>query len=127
MASWQEIKQDIRERGLGVVKRHLRHVEDPSRLKLVGHPEEEKKWASWSIYLNGEKLCYIGVGNRKGTALITFEVDTKDGIGAFHGAWRYGSYEVRTDSDVQAALAAAGSDDLFADGIHKRRQEIVGS
>ncbi len=119
-------REEIRERGFRVVQDHLRRVENPSQLVLVGHPEVKEKWASWSIDLNGEMLCYIGVGNRKGTALITFRVDTKDGIGTFQGTWKYGSYEAREESDVQEALEAAGSDDLLADRIHKRRREIVG-
>ena len=121
-------KDEIREEVLRVVQGHLRRfVEDPSRLDLVFHPKVGKKWAWWSIDLDGQMLCYIGVGQAKKHALITFTVKTKDGIGAFEGTWRYGSYEENTDSDVQAALAAAASDRLFADGIHKRVQEIAGS
>ena len=119
-------RQEIREGGLRVVQGHLRLVEDPSRLVLVEHPKVGRKWAWWSIDLDGEMLCYIGVGNRKGTAPITFGVDTKDGIGAFRGSWMYGSFEARADSDVQAALAAADSDRLLADRIHKRQREIAG-
>ena len=119
-------RQEVREGVLRVVQGHLQRVEDPSRLVLVEHPKVGKEWAYWSIDLNGQMLCYIGVGNRKGTALITFEVDTKDGIGTFRGTWKYGSFEAREDSDVQEALEAADSDGLLADRIHKRRQEIVG-
>lgn len=120
-------REEIRERGFRVVQGHLRRVEDPSRLVLVGHPKVGKTWAYWSIDLDGQMLCKIGVGLNKKHALITFEVETKDGVGTFQGTWKYGSYEAREESDVQEALEAAGSDDLLADGIRKRRLEIVGS
>ena len=120
-------KSTIQEEVLRVVQGHLRQlVEDPSRLELVLHPKEGKKWAWWSIDLDGQMLCYIGVGKAKRHALITFTVKTKDEIGAFEGTWRYGTFEENTDSDVQAALAAAASDRLFADGLHKRQREIAG-
>ena len=121
-------KDEIREEGLRIVQGHLRRiVEDPSRLELKFHPKEGKKWAWWSIDLNGEMLCYIGVGQAKGHALITFTVKTKEGIGAFEGTWRYGSFEESTDSDVEAALAAATSDRLFADQIRYAAKRIAGS
>lgn len=119
-------RKEIREEGLRVIQDHLRRVENPSRLVLVEHPKVGKTRAYWSIDLDGQMLCYIGVGLNKGHAIITFEVETKDGIGTFQGAWRYGSFEEYTDSDVQEALEAAGSDDLLADRIRKRRLEIVG-
>ena len=115
-------RQEIRERGFRVVQDHLRPVEDPSRLVLVGHPKVGETWAYWSIDLDGQMLCYIGVGLNKRHALITFTVKTKDGM----GTWKYGSFEAGCESDVQEALEEAGSDDLLADRIRKRRLEIVG-
>ena len=121
-------KDEIREKGLRVVQSHLRRlVEDPSRLDLEFHPKEGKKWAWWSIDLDEQVLCYIGVGQQPGHALITFTVKTKDGIVAFEGTWRYGSFEESTDSDVEAALAAAKSDRLFADQIRYAAKGIAGS
>ena len=121
-------KDEIREEGLRIVQGHLQQiVEDSSRMELVSHPEEVNKWAEWSIDLDGEMLCYIRVGNAKKHAFITFTIKTNDGIGAFEGTWRYGSYRDRVNGDVEAPLAAAESDRLFADGLHKRQQEIAGS
>ena len=120
-------KDEIREEGLRIVQGHLRRiVEDPSRLELEFHPKEGKKWAWWSINLDEQVLCYIGVGKANAHALITFTVKTKDGIGAFEGTWRYGSFKESTDSDVEAALAAATSDSLFADQIRYAAKGIVG-
>ena len=93
----------------------------------MSHPKEGKKWAEWSIDLDGQMLCYIGVGQAKRHAFITFTIKTRDGIGAFEGTWRYGSYGDRVNGDVEAPLAAAESDRLFADGLHKRQREIAGS
>ena len=120
-------KDEIREEGLRIVQGHLRRiVEDPSRLELKFHPKEGKKWAWWSIDLDGEMLCYIGVGQQPGHSFITFTVKTNDGIGAFEGTWRYGSFEESTDSDVEAALAAATSDRLFAGQIRYAAKGIAG-
>lgn len=77
-------RQEIREGGLRVVQGHLRLVEDPSRLVLVEHPKVGRKWAWWSIDLDGEMLCYIGVGNRKGThseLIRRMESERSGGVG----------------------------------------------
>lgn len=121
-------KDEIREEGLRIVQGHLRRiVEDPSRLELKFHPKEGEKWAWWSIDLDGEMLCYIGVGHARGHAFITFRVETRDGIGASKRTWRYGSYEDRVNGDVEAPLAEATSDRLFADQIRYAAKGIAGS
>ena len=60
-------------------------------------------------------------------AFITFRVETRDGIGASKRTWRYGSYEDRVNGDVEAAIAAAKSDSLFADQIRYAAKGIAGS
>ena len=120
-------KDEIREEGLRIVQGHLGGLVKPSQLKLEFHPKEGEKWAWWSIDLDGEMLCYIGVGQQPGHSFITFTVETRDGIGESKRTWRYGSYEDRVKCEVEAPLAAATSDRLFADQIRYAAKGIAGS
>ena len=102
-------REEIRQRGVLIVRRHLRKIVDQSRLA----PKKDEPKSVWHLCLDGDKgVCYIGVG-KKGN-LVSFEVH---GTGTkyrkydtFREAERDDEFKAELVSRVKMLIGAGGGE-----------------
>ena len=100
-------REEIRQRGVLIVRRHLRKIVDPSRLVLMKEKKEkgESGWPGWHLYLDGDwgkEVCYIGYS-------------TKDDI------------QIRISSGIYKTFREAERDDDLKDELVSRVKTLIGA